>query len=209
MFSDLLSKLHFWGWQLIIVSARRSRCRWVISQSKEYAELEWPIDIAVAADRGSSSRSTSSAPWPGAANGTSTWPCGSTSPRSSPSRCCTSSTTSCPARPARSEELRRSTRGSRTPSCSWWYGHNAVGFLPDHAVPGADVLLPAKAANRPVFSYRLSILHFWSLVFIYIWAGPSPPALHAVARVGSRRWECCLLGHALDALVGAGCSTGC
>jgi cytochrome c oxidase cbb3-type subunit I/II len=46
------------------------------------------------------------------------------------------------------------------------------GVLPDHAVPRADVLLPAQGGQRPVFSYRLSIIHFWSLVFIYIWAGP-------------------------------------
>ncbi len=54
----------------------------------------------------------------------------------------------------------------------WWYGHNAVGFLLTTPFLGIMYYFLPKAANRPVFSYRLSIIHFWSLVFIYIWAGP-------------------------------------
>jgi cytochrome c oxidase cbb3-type subunit 1 len=54
----------------------------------------------------------------------------------------------------------------------WWYGHNAVGFFLTAGFLGHDVLFRAQAGERPVYSYRLSILHFWSLIFIYIWAGP-------------------------------------
>ena len=66
----------------------------------------------------------------------------------------------------------------------WWYGHNAVAFFLTTPFLGLMYYFLPKAAERPVFSYRLSILHFWSLVFIYIWAGPAPPALHRASRVG-------------------------
>jgi len=54
----------------------------------------------------------------------------------------------------------------------WWYGHNAVAFFLTTPVLGIMYYFLPKAANRPVYSYRLSIVHFWSLIFIYIWAGP-------------------------------------
>ena len=54
----------------------------------------------------------------------------------------------------------------------WWYGHNAVAFFLTTPYLGLMYYFLPKAANRPVFSYRLSIIHFWSLIFIYIWAGP-------------------------------------
>ena len=54
----------------------------------------------------------------------------------------------------------------------WWYGHNAVGFLLTTPFLGMMYYFLPKAANRPVYSYRLSIIHFWALVFVYIWAGP-------------------------------------
>ena len=54
----------------------------------------------------------------------------------------------------------------------WWYGHNAVGFFLTAAFLGMMYYFIPKAANRPIYSYRLSIVHFWSLVFLYIWAGP-------------------------------------
>ena len=54
----------------------------------------------------------------------------------------------------------------------WWYGHNAVGFFLTAAFLGMMYYYIPKAANRPIYSYRLSIVHFWSLVFLYIWAGP-------------------------------------
>ena len=63
----------------------------------------------------------------------------------------------------------------------WWYGHNAVAFFLTTPILGIMYYFLPKAAGRPVYSYRLSIVHFWSLVFIYIWAGPAPPAQHRPA----------------------------
>ena len=67
----------------------------------------------------------------------------------------------------------------------WWYGHNAVAFFLTTPFLGLMYYFLPKAAERPVFSYRLSILHFWTLVFMYIWAGPAPPALHRAAEWAS------------------------
>ena len=69
----------------------------------------------------------------------------------------------------------------------WWYGHNAVAFFLTTPILGIMYYFLPKAAERPVYSYRLSIIHFWSLVFIYIWAGPAPPAQHGAARLGADR----------------------
>src|SRR3546814_5293642 len=54
----------------------------------------------------------------------------------------------------------------------WWYGHNAVGFFLTAGFLAMMYYFIPKQANRPVYSYRLSIVHFWSLIFLYIWAGP-------------------------------------
>lgn len=62
--------------------------------------------------------------------------------------------------------------GVQSAMIQWWYGHNAVGFFLTAAFIGIMYYFVPKRANRPVYSYRLSILHFWSLIFIYIWAGP-------------------------------------
>ena len=103
---------------------------------------------------------------------TSTSPTGSTWPSSSPSRCCTSSTT---------WRCRSSFFGTKSYSLfsgvqdaltQWWYGHNAVGFFLTAGFLGMMYYFVPKQAERPVYSYRLSIIHFWSLIFLYIWAGP-------------------------------------
>ena len=67
----------------------------------------------------------------------------------------------------------------------WWYGHNAVGFFLTAGFLGMMYYFVPKQANRPIYSYRLSIVHFWSLIFLYIWAGSAPPALHRAARLGA------------------------
>ena len=67
----------------------------------------------------------------------------------------------------------------------WWYGHNAVGFFLTAGFLGIMYYFVPKQANRPIYSYRLSIVHFWSLVFTYMWAGPAPPALHRAPRLGA------------------------
>jgi cytochrome c oxidase cbb3-type subunit I/II len=72
----------------------------------------------------------------------------------------------------------------------WWYGHNAVAFFLTTPFLGLMYYFMPKAADRPVFSYRLSILHFWSLVFIYIWAGPHHLHYTALPEWASARWAC-------------------
>ena len=67
----------------------------------------------------------------------------------------------------------------------WWYGHNAVGFFLTAGFLGMMYYFIPKQAERPIYSYRLSIVHFWALIFTYMWAGPAPPALHRAARLGA------------------------
>ncbi len=94
-------------------------------------------------------------------------------PSSSPSPCCTSSTTwRVPVRPARARSPISPVRGVQDALIQWWYGHNAVGFFLTAGFLAMMYYFMPKRAERPVYSYRLSIVHFWSLIFIYIWAGP-------------------------------------
>jgi cytochrome c oxidase cbb3-type subunit I/II len=168
MFSDTLSRLHFWGWQLIIVCAAMT-LPLGITQSKEYAELEWPIDLLIAVVWVASSREFLRHAGPAA--------------RTSPVRRAVvlhrddrdrrrAAHVQQPRRPDGAVQELLGLRGRAGRLHAVVVRAQRRGVLPDHAVPGADVLLLPKAANRPVFSYRLSIIHFWSLVFIYIWAGP-------------------------------------
>ena len=184
MYSDTLSRLHFWGWQAIIVSAALT-LPFGITQGKEYAELEWPIDLAIAVV------------WLGFFGGnffgtlairrerhmyvalwfyiativtvtilhvfnnlslplavvelvkTGRWPVGEEWLKSWPVYA-----------------------GVQDAFMQWWYGHNAVAFFLTTPFLGLMYYFMPKAAERPVYSYRLSIVHFWSLVFMYIWAGP-------------------------------------
>ena len=83
----------------------------------------------------------------------------------------------------------------------WWYGHNAVGFFLTAGFLGMMYYFVPKQANRPVYSYRLSIIHFWALIFMYIWAGP-----HHLHYTALPDWAQTLgmvfSDHAVDALVG-------
>ncbi len=168
MFSGALSAIHFWGWQLIIVSAAIT-LPLGITQGKEYAELQWPIDIAIAVV------------WIAFAVNT----FGTIAKRRERHiyvaiwfYIATIVTITVlhvfnnlvvPAGLWRSYPIYA---GVQDAFMQWWYGHNAVGFLLTTPFLGIMYYFLPKAANRPVFSYRLSIIHFWSLVFIYIWAGP-------------------------------------
>jgi cytochrome c oxidase cbb3-type subunit I/II len=168
LFSDLLSKIHFWGWQLLIVAAAVALVSGA-TQAKEYAELPWLLDIVVAvlwvtfainffgtiAIR--REKHLYVAIWFYIATivavailhiGNSmvvpySW-LGSYSAYA----------------------------GVKDALMQWWYGHNAVAFFLTTPFLGLMYYYLPKAAERPVFSYRLSIMHFWSLVFVYIWAGP-------------------------------------
>jgi cytochrome c oxidase cbb3-type subunit I/II len=168
MFSDRLSALHFWGWQVVIVLAALT-LPLGITTSKEYAELEWPIDILI------------TLVWVAfGANmlGTiftrrerhmyvSIWFYLATF------------ITVALLHVVNSFELPVSLlksysmyAGVQDALVQWWYGHNAVAFFLTTPFLGVMYYFIPKAANRPVFSYRLSIVHFWSLIFLYIWAGP-------------------------------------
>ena len=168
MFSNFLSNLHFWGWQLIIVAAAIS-LPLGYSTSKEYAELEWPIDIAIAliwvvfginmigTIIKRRERHLYVAIWFYIAT----------------------FVTIAVLHIFNSLELPVSMMksysvyaGVQDALVQWWYGHNAVAFFLTTPFLGLMYYFVPKAANRPVYSYRLSIVHFWSLIFIYIWAGP-------------------------------------
>ena len=168
MASDLLSKIHFWGWQLIIVGAAIT-LPLGLTQGKEYAELIWPIDIAVAviwlvfaanffwtlAQR--REKHLYVALWFYIATIVTITVLYVVNNLAIP----VSFTESYPV-----------FGGVQDALVQWWYGHNAVAFFLTTPVLGIMYYFLPKAAGRPVFSYRLSIVHFWGLVFIYIWAGP-------------------------------------
>jgi cytochrome c oxidase cbb3-type subunit I/II len=168
MFSDGLSAFHFWGWQAIIVAAALT-LPLGFTQAKEYAELEWPIDIAIAvvwvafainffgtlAKR--REKHIYVAIWFYIASIVTV------------ALLHIFNNLSVPAGWLKSYSLYA---GVQDAFMQWWYGHNAVAFFLTTPFLGLMYYFMPKAAERPVFSYKLSILHFWSLVFLYIWAGP-------------------------------------
>jgi cytochrome c oxidase cbb3-type subunit I/II len=168
MYSDTLSKIHFWGWQLIIVAAAIT-LPLGMSTAKEYAELEWPIDIAItiiwvvfgwnmfATIIKRRERHLYVAIWFYIAT----------------------FVTVAVLHLVNSFELPVTLfksyswyAGVQDALVQWWYGHNAVAFFLTTPYLGLMYYFMPKAANRPVFSYKLSIIHFWALIFLYIWAGP-------------------------------------
>lgn len=168
VFSTMLSRIHFWGWQLIILAAAIS-LPLGYSHGKEYAELEWPIDLAITAIwvvfavnffgtlMRRRERHLYVALWFYIAT----------------------IVTVAVLHIVNSIEIPVSLMksypvwaGAQDALIQWWYGHNAVAFFLTTPFLGLMYYFVPKAINRPVYSYRLSIIHFWSLVFIYIWAGP-------------------------------------
>jgi len=168
MFSDGLSKFHFWGWQAIIVSAALT-LPLGFTQAKEYAELEWPIDLAIAVVWVAFAinfvgtmvkrreRHIYVAIWFYIASIVTV------------AVLHIFNNLSVPAGPLKSYSLYA---GVQDAFMQWWYGHNAVAFFLTTPFLGLMYYFMPKAAERPVFSYKLSILHFWTIVFLYIWAGP-------------------------------------
>lgn len=168
MFSNVLSKIHFWGWQLIIVAAVIT-LPLGLSSSHEYAELEWPIDVAI----------------------TLVWVVfginmfGTIIKRREKHMYVAiwfyiaTFVTVAVLHIVNSFQLPISAfksyyvfAGVQDALVQWWYGHNAVAFFLTTPYLGMMYYFLPKMANRPIYSYKLSILHFWSLIFIYIWAGP-------------------------------------
>ncbi|MFZ6025898.1 MAG: cytochrome-c oxidase, cbb3-type subunit I [Bacteroidota bacterium] len=167
-FSDTLSKIHFWGWQLIIVAAALTLLAGYTT-GKEYAELEWPIDIAITLIWvvfgvnmfGTILKRRESHLYVAIWFYIATW------------------VTVAMLHIVNSFEIPVTFlksyswyAGVQDALVQWWYGHNAVAFFLTTPYLGIMYYFLPKAANRPVYSYRLSIIHFWALIFIYIWAGP-------------------------------------
>lgn len=170
MWSPALGRIHFWGWQLLIVLAAVTLLMGYTT-GKEYAELEWPLDIwitiiwvvfginmfgTILTRR---ERYMYVAVWFFIAS----W------------------VTVAVLHIVNSFELPISLFSMKSYSAyagvqdalvQWWYGHNAVAFFLTTPYLGVMYYFLPKAANRPVYSYRLSIVHFWTLIFLYIWAGP-------------------------------------
>jgi len=168
MFSDTLSKIHFWGWQLIIVSAALT-LPFGITSSKEYAELEWPIDIAIALIWvvfgwnmfGTIYKRREKHLY------VAIWFYIATFITVAMLHIVNSF-----ALPVSLFKSYSAFAGVSDALVQWWYGHNAVAFFLTTPFLGLMYYFMPKMANRPVYSYKLSILHFWSLIFLYIWAGP-------------------------------------
>ncbi len=168
MFNDKLSWIHFWGWQLIIVLAAVSLF-FGFTTGKEYAELEWPIDILITLIWvvfginmfGTIFKRRESHLYVAIWFYIATW------------------VTVAMLHIVNSFEIPFSYfksysfyAGVQDALVQWWYGHNAVAFFLTTPILGLMYYFLPKAANRPVYSYRLSIIHFWALIFLYIWAGP-------------------------------------
>ncbi len=188
LFSDRLASFVFWGWQLVIVSAVITLPMGLTS-SKEYAELEWPIDILIAlvwvafgvVFFGTIARRTVQHIY--VAN----WFFGSLIIGVALLHIVNS--LALPVSAFKSYSLYA---GSADAMVQWWYGHNAVGFFLTAGFLGIMYYFVPKQAERPVYSYRLSVVHFWTLIAIYVWAGPHhlhytslPDWLQSVAMVMS------------------------
>lgn len=168
LFSNSLAAFTFWGWQLVIVLAAITLPLGITS-SKEYAELEWPIDILI----------------------TLVWVAyaivffGTILKRKTPHIYVANwfygafiltiallHIFNNLAVPVSLWKSYSAYAGVQDAMVQWWYGHNAVGFFLTAGFLGMMYYFVPKQANRPVYSYRLSIVHFWALIFTYIWAGP-------------------------------------
>ena len=168
LFSDGLAAFTFWGWQAVIVLAAVT-LPLGITTSKEYAELEWPIDILIALV------------WVAYAVvffGTlykrriqhiyvANWFFGAFIITVAILHIVNSA-----AVPATFWKSYSAYAGAQDAMVQWWYGHNAVGFFLTAGFLGMMYYFIPKQAGRPVYSYRLSVVHFWALIFTYMWAGP-------------------------------------
>jgi len=168
LFSDRLAAFTFWGWQAVIVSAAITLPLGITS-SKEYAELEWPIDILIALV------------WIAYALvffGTlfkrkiahiyvANWFFGAFILTVALLHIVNSA-----AMPATFWKSYSAYAGAQDAMVQWWYGHNAVGFFLTAGFLGMMYYFIPKQAGRPIYSYRLSVVHFWALIFTYMWAGP-------------------------------------
>ncbi|MBK9152198.1 MAG: cytochrome-c oxidase, cbb3-type subunit I [Saprospiraceae bacterium] len=168
MYSDVLSQIHFWGWQAIILAAAITLPLGITS-SHEYAELEWPIDIAIALVWivfginmfGTILKRRENHLYVAIWFYIATW--------ITVTVLHVFNNLELPVHLFKSIPV---FAGVQDALVQWWYGHNAVAFFLTTPYLGLMYYFLPKAANRPVYSYKLSIIDFWALIFIYIWAGP-------------------------------------
>lgn len=168
MFSKTLGMIHFWGWQAIILAAAIT-LPLGFSQAKEYAELEWPIDIAVVVIWvifginmiGTLLQRRVKHIYVAIWFYLATWV--------TIAVLYIVNNIEIPVALWKSYPIYA---GIQDALVQWWYGHNAVAFFLTTPYLGLMYYFIPKAANRPIYSYKLSIIHFWSLIFLYIWAGP-------------------------------------
>lgn len=168
LFSDVISNFTFWGWNLVILLAAIT-LPLGMTQGKEYAELEWPIDLLIAVV------------WIALAINF----FGTLATRKEKHIYVANwffmaliiavtllhvfNSLALPVSLTKSYSVYS---GLQDAMVQWWYGHNAVGFFLTAGFLGVMYYFMPKQAERPVFSYRLSIIHFWALIFVYVWAGP-------------------------------------
>jgi len=168
LLSDKLAALTFWGWQLVIVAAAIS-LPMGFTQGKEYAELEWPIDVLIAvvwvayAINFFGTLAIRKVRHIYVAN----WFYGAFIIAVALLHIVNSA-----AIPVSFMKSYSAYAGVQDAMIQWWYGHNAVGFFLTAGFLGMMYYFIPKQAERPVYSYRLSIVHFWALIFTYMWAGP-------------------------------------
>ena len=168
LISDTLAAISFWGWNLVIVLAAITLPLGMTS-SKEYAELEWPIDILITivwliyafVFFGTVTRRTTKHIY--VAN----WFYGAFIIAIAVLHVVNSAEV-----PVTAFKSYSAYAGAMDAMIQWWYGHNAVGFFLTAGFLGMMYYFVPKQAERPVYSYRLSIVHFWALIALYIWAGP-------------------------------------
>ncbi|MBB5203853.1 cytochrome c oxidase cbb3-type subunit 1 [Inhella inkyongensis] len=168
LFAPQLAWFTFWGWQAIIVAAALTLPLGITS-GKEYAELEWPIDLAIAVVWVSyaivffGTVGTRKVKHIYVAN----WFFGAFIITVALLHIVNSA-----AMPVSLWKSYSAYAGVQDAMVQWWYGHNAVGFFLTAGFLGIMYYYIPKQAERPVYSYRLSIVHFWALIFTYMWAGP-------------------------------------
>jgi len=168
LFLPKLAAFTFWGWQVVIVLAAIT-LPLGFTAGKEYAELEWPIDLLIAVVWVSyaivffgtiAKRKTSHIY---VAN----WFFGAFILTVALLHIVNSA-----ALPVSLTKSYSAYAGAQDAMIQWWYGHNAVGFFLTAGFLGMMYYFVPKQADRPVYSYRLSVVHFWALIFTYMWAGP-------------------------------------
>jgi len=168
MYSETLGKIHFWGWQAIIVAAAVTLLSG-FTVGKEYAELEWPIDIAITLIWvvfgwnmfGTILQLRTSHIYVSIWFYIATWV--------TVAVLHIFNSLAVPVSFMKSYTLYA---GIQDALVQWWYGHNAVAFFLTTPFLGMMYYFVPKVSGRPIYSYKLSIVHFWSLIFLYIWAGP-------------------------------------